>query len=340
MRAIPRLIRVSALLLLAGSLLPIFAGAQVDMQQRVLGEAGRTPGRSGNSMVPGSSKQGVSMVPEQLAHLKLAPGYLIELNVLDDSDFAGQFRVDEQGNIAVPEVGPVHIAGETTSEARRQIAKLLLNRGLMKDPQVELNLLEYTAPQVTILGEVASPGVFPLLEPENLESVLALAGGPTMLAGDRIEITPRKSTVGPIEVHYSRQMNAKDLEHVVVHPGDTIQVKRAGIVYVLGSVNRPGGYIMQEDGTLSVLQAISIAGGTAVTASTGSVYVMRKNPDNSMVWLKLPFSKMTHGKASDVQLHVNDILYMPNSKFKTTFNNTQSVLSSAASAAIYAGVLY
>jgi polysaccharide export outer membrane protein len=279
------------------------------------------------------------MVPEQFAHLKLAPGDLVSLNVLDDEDFKGQFRVGPGGDIAVPELGSVHVAGETTGEARQQIAKLLLDRGLLKDPQVEMDLIQYIAPEVKILGEVGAPGVFPLLAPENLEDVLALAGGPTMMAGDEIVLT-QKAGGAPIRVPYSRRLPAESLKQVVVHPGDTIQVMRAGVVYVLGSVTRPGGYIMQEDGKLSVLQAVSIAGGTTYTASTGSIYVMHKNDDGTAMWMQLAYNKMSKGKASDFQLHVNDIIFIPTNRFKATFASTQSVIASAASASIYAAVIY
>jgi polysaccharide biosynthesis/export protein len=345
MRAIPSRVQISALLSGAVLLAAASAGAQVDIQQKIVQEeSARAPGRSANSMIPGSGSQGGSMVPgmvpEQFAHLRLAPGDLLDLNVLDDTDFTGQFRVDEQGNITVPQIGSLHVAGGTTSDAQQQISKVLLDRGLLRNPQVELNLIEYTAPQVTILGEVESPGVFPLLAPESLEDVLALAGGPTMVAGDQIKITPPKSTGPPIEIHYSRQMDAKNLEHVIVHAGDTVQVMRAGIVYVLGSVNRPGGYVMQEDGKLSVLQAVSIAGGTSIIASTGSVYVLRKGQDNTYVWLQLPFKKMTQGKALDVQLRAEDMVYVPTNRFKATVTSTQGILAAATSASIYAGVIY
>lgn len=334
-------IQIAVVASILGPLFVGYAAGQTDMQQRVIIQAAREPGRSATTTpLNVMNRQALGMVPEQFAHLKLAPGDLLSLQVLDDTDFTGQFRVDLEGNISVPQLGAVHVLNETTAEARQQITKLLLDHGLLKDPQVLLDLIEYTAPQVTILGEVATPGAFPLLAPENIEDVLALAGGPTTMAGNEIEITPKKGGGAPVEVHYSRQMAATDLEHVMVHPGDTVQVQRAGVVYVLGSVNRPGGYIMQEDGKLSVLQAISIAGGTPLTASTGYVYIMRKNRDNSVVWLKLPYDKMTHGKASDFPLHMNDVLFMPTSRFKATLSSTQSVLASAASASIYAAVVY
>lgn len=161
-----------------------------------------------------------------------------------------------------------------------------------------------------------------------------------MMAGDRIEITPEKSAGAPIEIDYSHETGARNMEHFLVHAGDTVQVMRADVVYVLGSVNRPGGYIMQENGRLSVLQAIAIAGGTSVVASLGSVYIIRKGRDNSTVLFELPYKKMTRAKVPDVQLAADDILYIPTSRFKATLTSTQGIVASAAGASIYAAAIY
>lgn len=315
--------------------------AQIDMQQTLAAaQAGKASprGNAGNdSLIHG---QGPAMVPPHFAELKLAQGFLLSLNVLDDSDFTGVFRVDEAGNIVLPELGSVHVAGKTVPEVRGEVTKDLLDRGILKDPQVELNVVEYTAPQVTVLGAVASPGVFPLLAPEGLSDVLALAGDTTILAGDQIEITNSIGGGKPKTVHYFRGEDNKLLNSVIVQPGDTVHVERAGIVYVLGGVTRPGGYLMQENGNLSVLQAISIAGGTGLTASTKSVYVMRRNKDSSTAWLEFPYKKMTEGKIADVQLHTNDVVFVPNSRFKSAFLSSEGLLAAVSSASIYAGVIY
>ena len=280
------------------------------------------------------------MVPPHFAQLKLAQGFLLSLNVLDDPDFTGAFRVDEAGNIQLPELGSIHVAGSTVTDAREEITKDLLQKGILKDPQVELNVVEYTAPQVTVLGAVASPGVYPMLAPEGLGNVLALAGDTTILAGDRIDVTAPGDSSKAQAVHYSKGMDTKLLNSVIIQPGDTVNVQRAGIVYVLGGVNRPGGYVMQESGNLSVLQAIAVAGGTGVTASIKSVYIMHRNQDNTTAWFEVPYKKMTEGKVADVQVHTNDVVFVPTSRLKNTLVNTQSILAATASASIYAGVIY
>jgi len=305
--------------------------AQIDMQQGIAAQSGAVTGRSRQDAVAAMRSSGLAVVPADFAQLRLAPGFLLSLNVLDDSDFVGTFRIDEQGNIALPVLGTLHVAGETVSEARIQIGKVLLDNKILKDPQVDLSIIEYSAPEVTILGEVASPGKYPLLAPRKLVDVLALAGGTTIAAGNEVQITPSDANAAPVLVHYA-------IEDAIVHPGDIVQVKRAGIVYVLGAVTRPGGYVMQEEGTLTVLQAISLADGTTVAASTGTVYLLRKNADGSEVDIALPYKKMTQGKSADMRLRATDVLYVPTSAIKMVLS--QEILASAVTASIYAAAIH
>lgn len=323
------------------------SAAQIDLQQSVGAAQSAQITKNAKAASSGTAaadvnsmmQPGPMMVPPHFADLKLSQGFLLGLNVLDDPDFTGLFRVDEAGNMALPILGSIHVAGKTVPQAREEISKNLLDRGILRDPQVELNVVEYTAPQVTILGAVASPGVFPLLAPEGLADVLALAGDSTILAGDRIEITTPNGGKSQT-VHYFRGMDTKLLNSVIIQPGDAVHVEQAGVIYVLGGVNRPGGYVMQENGNLSVLQAISIAEGTAQTASVKSIYIMHRNEDNTNAWLELPYRKMTQGKVADVQLHTNDVLFVPTNHFKVTFLSASGVMAAVGSASIYAGVLH
>jgi polysaccharide export outer membrane protein len=279
---------------------------------------------------------GLMVVPEDFAKLTLAPGFLLSLNVLDDPDLVGTFRIDQHGDLSLPILGTMHVAGETVSEARVQIGNALLKNQILNDPQVNLTVLEYTVPQVTIIGEVASPGRYPLLVPRSLVDVLAFAGGATLTAGNHVQITRASASAEPILVDYSRATDPHAVNTVMVNPGDIVLVKQAGIVYVLGAVNRPGGYVMQEEGTLNVLQAISLANGTAIAANTGTVHLLRRNDQGSVVDIPLSYKKIVRGKSADLQLQARDVVYVPTDKLKAIFSNGSSILASASSASIYA----
>ncbi len=109
---------------------------------------------------------------------------------------------------------------------------------------------------------------------------------------------------------------------------------------MLGAVTRPGGYVMQEEGTLTVLQAISLANGTTLPASVGAIHLLRRNADGTEVDIALPLNKMQHGQSTDLKLQATDVLYVPTSKIKSTVINGASILAAATSASIYAAVIY
>jgi len=312
--------------------------AQVGMQQMSGSRAGAAASGNRSGAAAAGSTSGLTIVPGDFTKLRLAPGFMVSLNVLDDPDLVGSFRIDEQGDLTLPILGTMHVAGKTVPEARVQIQEKLLKDQILRDPQVILTVLEYTPPEVTIIGEVNNPGKYPMLAPRNLVDVLALAGATTPAAGNEVQITRGGADAEPLLVHYSRATNAKAVEDVIVHPGDTVQVKRAGIVYVLGAVNRPGGYVMQEEGTLSVLQAISLASGTTILASTGTIHLLRRNADGSMADVALPYKQISRGKSADVQLHATDVLYVPTNAIKLLYSDVQSLVNAAGTASIYVGL--
>ncbi len=328
----------------AGLLLPCATEAvgqlQTDLQERINSAAAYNASRPQADVATSMRSAGLAAVPADFARLKLAPGFLISVNILSDTDFGGTYRVDQEGNITLPIIGSFHVVGETASEVRAQIADKLASGKILKDPQVILNVLEYTVPEVTISGEVANPGKYPLLAPHKLSEVLALAGGTTILAAGDVNVVRAGDLHSPIVAHYTRGGDPKRNSDVLVNPGDSIEVRRAGVVYVLGAVLRPGGYVMQEDGSLNLLQAVSLANGTTFVASLHTVYILRRNADGSEVDIALPYSKIVAGKIADVQLRASDVLYVPSSGPKSLLQNGQSILAAAASSGIIAGVVY
>ena len=323
---------------------PAAGDAQVGTQQMPGSPNGSssaaTSGQNRSDAAGATGGPGLKMVPEGFAKLPLAPGFLVSLNVLDDPDLVGVFRIDQNGDIAPPVLGTMHVAGKTVSEARVQIRNKLLEDQILKDPQVNLAVIEYTSPEVTIIGEVAAPGKYPLLTPRTLVDVLAFAGGTTLTAGNEVQITRGSANAEPIPksilVHYSRATDPDAVKQAIVNPGDTVLVKRAGIVYVLGAVTRPGGYVMQEEGTLDVLQAISLANGASLAAKTGDIHILRRDDHGTVADIRLSYAKLTHAQIPEVQLQAQDVLYVPMNKVKAVLTNGSSILAGAASASIFA----
>jgi len=280
---------------------------------------------------------GLTAVPEDFSRLRIQPGFQLNVEIFDEPDMSGQFRVGPSGDLLMPLLGPVRVAGETLSEAQITVQDALKSGGILKNPQVTLDIAQYAPTLVSVLGEVNSPGRLQMLAPHSLLDVLAFAGGETQMAGGVVDVRHEDENGKTVTTtyHYARSGNGDSIANVMVHDGDTVIVPRAGIVYVLGQVTRPGGFLMQEDGKLDAAQAISMAMGATLLASTKHVLIIRRKPDGTFVRSELNYKDMVQGKIAPPQLQPQDIVYVPNSRIKTAFTDVQGVLTAASQATIY-----
>lgn len=321
-----------AMLLLFGAQLTLQAqiapSAPPPLQQALQGQAGGAL-HLGASTAPG-------VAPEGLAKFKLSPGSMVDIHVFEEPDLDGSYRLDDQGQISMPFAGTVRLESLSLPEAASAIQAKLETEEILRAPHVVVNIDEYSAQNIVVMGEVAAPGRFPVLTPRKLQDVLAMSGGQTSLAGNEIIIHRSNQPPQVTEViHYGRDVNSQASLNVAINPGDSVLVKRAGIVYVLGAVNRPGGFPMQEDGDLNIAQALALAFGTAPEASLDGIRVIRKLPDGSISEIPTHYHQFSKGKASPLALEAEDVVFVPASTLKSTLIDTKTVLSSAASAAVY-----
>lgn len=320
-------------LLLAAGILPSAAHAQASTGVSGASSFDNTPGISGSSGRRRLSSP-LAIVPEDFATLRLAPGFLLSLEVYDTPELSSDLRVDTNGNVSIPMIGQIKVAGETVAEASDLIAKRFRDGKFLNNPQVTLSVTQYASQNITVMGEVHSPGRLELLAPHSLTEVIANAGGETQFAGNSVEITRKQNGMVKVQtVRYNRDKGDLEAEPVTILPGDTVNIRRAGIVYVLGAVNRPGGYLMQESGELNVTQAIALAFGTEINASIGSMRLIRKAPDGRVIEQPINYREMEKGKVAPPQLQAEDVIYVPVSKAKTVLST--GLFASAASAAVY-----
>lgn len=279
----------------------------------------------------------VTPAPEDFDKVQLVPGTLLSMNVYGIDELSAlPLRVDGEGDVSVPMLGPVHVGGLTVAEAQKALAKALVSGEILVDPIVRLSVSQYAAGYVSVLGEVQSPGRFQVIAPRSLSDVLALAGGETLAAGGDIELqhTNADGSVESQHIHYAQRDPLTNLRNVLVHPGDSIFIRRAGVVYVLGAVNKPGGYLMVDGGGLSVYQALSLAGGTTLDAAKNGLYIIRPHGEGYEE-VKVPLSKLVREKQSEASLQVNDVLYIPRSGWKVTFLDGSAIIGAAVNGAIY-----
>ena len=179
------------------------------------------------------------------------------------------------------------------------------------------------------------PGVYSILGARRLFDVISMAGGMTPKAGAEVVLTHRDQPDQPINITLSSDPSKSALANVPVVPGDSLLVSKAGIVYVVGDVHKPGGFVMENGHNMTVLQAIAMAEGYNPTASLKSAKLIRKTPQGHEE-LPIELNKILSSSAPDIQLQADDIIFLPNSAAKSaTRRALESVLQAATGMAIY-----
>ena len=218
------------------------------------------------------------------ADYKLAPGDAIKVNVYQNPDLSIETRVSESGVIRYPLVGNVNVGGLSIGEAENRIAQQLKAKDILKQPQVNIVLLQVRGNQVSVLGQVQKPGRFPLeTNTVRVSDMLALAGGVTPTGDDVLVVTGtrngqpfRKSIDIPTLFAGSRSQ-----DDILLAPGDTLFVNKAPMFYIYGEAQRPGYYRVERG--MTVMQALASGGGITPRGSQNRLRLTRTQPDGAVV---------------------------------------------------------
>jgi len=265
--------------------------------------------------------------------MRIGSGDQIDMNVFNVPEMAQRQRVDDNGNYSVPLVGPIHLAGLSIQEAQSLIASKLEAGHYVRQPSVSLFISDFATQGVSVMGEVNKPGVYPVWGERRLFDMIAEAGGVTGRAGKIAVINHRNSPAAPQNVVYT-EGGAQDPEsNPVIAPGDTIRITKSGVVYVLGDVNRPGGFPMDNNESLTIMQAVALAQGTSRTAKLGSARLVR-NSDSGRQEIAVNLKSVMKGRTPDLALQNDDILYVPSSLAKTLADRSLPAIVAASSSAI------
>ncbi|MBB5190809.1 polysaccharide export outer membrane protein [Silvimonas terrae] len=235
---------------------------------------------------------------------RLGTGDVLKISVYDHPELEKEIQVSQEGTITYPMIGTVSVKGKTFSEAEALIAKKLVDGDFIKKPNVNILVSQYKSQMVSVVGEVNHPGRFPLDSSINVVDLLALAGGISVNGGDRIFLVRDNQRT---EILLPRLVSGGDGAAVLdtkLKNGDVIYVPRMAMVYVYGDVNRAGGFRLEQN--MSVMQALSLAGGYTTRASHSSLVVTRTSADG----------KVTRMDAKpDDHLQENDVVFVPESIF-------------------------
>jgi polysaccharide biosynthesis/export protein len=236
---------------------------------------------------------------------RLGPGDSVKVQVYQNPDLSLEARVSETGTINYPLVGSVTIGGLSVSEAEQRIAEGLQRAQILKQPQVNIVLLQVRGSQVSVLGEVQRPGRFPLeTATVRVSDMLAAAGGISAAGDDVLVVTGQRGGNAfrkSIDVPSLFKGNVAD--DILLQAGDTLYVAKAPTFYIYGEAQRPGTY--KIDRGMTVLQALAQGGGPTARGSE-RIRLTRTRSDGSVLQLE---PRMT-----DLVLP-GDVLYIKESLF-------------------------
>ena len=234
---------------------------------------------------------------------------VLEVSVYDHPEMAATVRVDGQGMVTLPLINRVKVQGLTVSDASAQIARLLAE-GYIVNPQVNVFVKNFREQKASILGQVTKPGVYDINAKTTLLELISMAGGLTPEAGDKASLKRESSKDAEgksqeMSIDLLKLVDQGDSSlNVQIIEGDKIFIVKAGLFYVTGEVHKPNSYKYQDK--LTVMKAITMAGGFTDTASKGSVRIVRKVGGKEEV---------TSSVAMDALVQPEDVVVVPESFF-------------------------
>jgi polysaccharide biosynthesis/export protein len=285
--------------------------------------AGSAPGQfagpSISAPTPGSTTP-ASALSAQYSYVKIMPGDVIAIATYGAPELttptgANGLKVGAQGEIVLPYLGAVKVAGMTPTEAGVDLEKELKEKGILVDPQVSVTLVDSPTRVITVLGEVQKPSPVPAFGQLRLLDVISACGGFTPLASHTITIR-RPGEADPITVLLSSDPKNTDETNIPLMAGDTVIVPKVGSVFVIGQVKSPSAIPLSSNSPVTVMRAIAMAGGLNFGAALSKVVVIRKTPDDQHVEIQMDLKKVMNGKEKDIALASDDVLWVPQNGFK------------------------
>ena len=307
---------------------------------------------------PGTTQE-VAAAPIEAEDYVIGPDDLLNVYILDVPELSRDYRVSSAGTITMPTlVNPLEASGATLSQFSKLLSQELKAQGLVSDPHITIAIDQSRLHSVAIVGAVKRPQVYPLLSRTTLLDILSEAQGLADDAGNRIivrqgdiairasrragalTLSPEQTQPDVLTIDLKRLLEGGDPSlNVPIYPGDRITVPRAGVVYVVGAVNKPGGFTMKASTHgMTVLQALALAEDAKVTAKKNQTVIIRNDPQAPEGRKQIPvdLKAILQGKSPDPVLQAEDILFIPDSGAKRALNRgIESVVQAATGVAIY-----
>ncbi|MDE3136088.1 MAG: polysaccharide biosynthesis/export family protein [Acidobacteriota bacterium] len=285
---------------------------------------------------------------------RIGPEDLLQISVFEAPALNRTVRVSADGDISLPLLGAVQAAG-LTSRQLEAVLEELLRRSYMKDPHVSVFVQEIKSHPVSVFGAVERPGVYQIRGAKTLVEVLSMAQGLASDAGDTVILergsgqeAPRnfagaadsRAATGPQSIRIPLESlldSGNPGDNVLVYPGDIVKVSRAGIVYVVGEVKKPGGFTLKTNENISVLQALALAEGLTRTSAAKHALIIRTlKTSGKREEIPIDIDKILKGRAPDPLLRSRDVVFVPDSTGRAAFyRGAEAALSIAGGVIVY-----
>jgi polysaccharide biosynthesis/export protein len=254
-------------------------------------------------------------IPTEVPVYRIGPGDRVEIKVFKHEDLSGVFEVLSDGTIRYPLIGSLRIGDLTVKEASDRL-EAALEQNYLVEAQLSLGVKEYLSRPVTVLGSVQRPGKYYLKAQTTLMDVITEAGGLRDDAGDVVVLSRKiqdrrgASTVRTWNLNVTELLRASDgSTSVPLAEGDVINVPQRTLFTVYGEVLKPGSYRLQRGMTL--LKAISEAGGLGKFASKKAVEVHRKVDDGAETVLRYNLARIEDQDDPDPEISAGDTIVVP-----------------------------
>ncbi|MEQ1758993.1 MAG: polysaccharide biosynthesis/export family protein [Vicinamibacterales bacterium] len=238
---------------------------------------------------------------------------VLSITVLQAPELNTSVRVAEAGDISLPLIGVVHASALTTRELENAI-KTRLREGFIRDPEVTVLVTEIRSRGVSVVGAIQRPGVIQVRGTTTLLEVLSMAGGLSANAGDSVVVVRgngQTTAQQTIDIKLKALMAADMAANIQLLPGDVVNVQSAALIYVMGSVNKPGAYAMRGNDRLTVLRALAYGEGAAAAAGKSSAFVLRVGDQGERVEIPVNLDDILKGRAPDIEMQAQDVLFVP-----------------------------
>jgi polysaccharide export outer membrane protein len=260
-----------------------------------------------------------SMFGDRRTDYRIGRQDLLEIDVFDVDELSQTVRVADDGSISMPLLGRLVVAGLTKDELQQLIARLLGER-YVRDPQVTVFVREYESKKIAVTGAVKRPGTFEMLGQKTLLEMISMAGGLDTDLGEEIIIFRQHDNrpTDRISVDLDELVYRADPElNVLLEPNDIVYVPNVEKmrIFVSGAVTNPDVYEVPRDEPITVLKAVTLAGGTTLRSAEKKTQILRTDESGERVVLYVNLQKVKRGKLEDPLLQEGDIVLVPESFF-------------------------